>query len=107
MMKGIVAISTPRGLHKLSYDISDGNVDGVTGYDVLLQLETPFLGQGRAQLKLNIGSPMYTSATNALKVNYRGQLSLNNQHFLSASFNMDTESERKGEHTFALISYIE
>merc|ERR1719262_1778910 len=52
LWKGIFVISTPRGLHKISYEINEKQLE-LRGYDILLQLETPYLERGRAQLKVS------------------------------------------------------
>ena len=80
------------------YEISDKNLENNNDYSVLFQIETPLLDQGRAQLKLNIGNPKYkANPSDGFDFNYRGQLSLNNKHFISAGIKMDTASEIKGK----------
>ena len=79
------------------YEVSDKNLENNNDYSVLFQIETPLLDQGRAQLKLNIGNPKYKeNPSDGFDFNYRGQLSLNNKHFISAGIKMDTASETKG-----------
>ena len=95
--KGVLVLSTPGGLHKMFYEVSNKNLDTNNDYSVLFQIETPLLEQGMAQVKLNIGNPKYReNYSDRFDFNYRGQLSLNNKHFISAGIKMDTASETKG-----------
>ena len=79
------------------YEVSNKNLETNNDYSVLFQIETPLLEQGMAQVKLNIGNPKYKeNYSDGFDFNYRGQLSLNNKHFISAGIKMDTASETKG-----------
>merc|ERR1719219_3118450 len=72
--KGVVVLTTPHGLHKFSYDVRK-----INGYEVTLNLESPYVNNGIATSKFII---------NTLDDVYRCRVSLNNDHFLSGQFDL-------------------
>jgi hypothetical protein len=72
--KGVIVLTTQNGLHKFSYDVRK-----INGYEVTLNLESPYVNNGIATSKFII---------NTLDDVYRCRVSLNNDHFLSGHFDL-------------------
>eukprot|EP00092_Neocalanus_flemingeri_P021561 GFUD01023385.1.p1 GENE.GFUD01023385.1~~GFUD01023385.1.p1 ORF type:complete len:4113 (+),score=926.88 GFUD01023385.1:759-12341(+) len=80
--KGVFVLTTKSGKHKVSYDIRK-----VGGYDVTINMESPYLNNGYASTTFSIDT------TNKV---YECRLSLNNDHFLSAFLNMKNSGVETG-----------
>ena len=67
--KGVFVLTTKSGIHKVSYDVKRRN-----GYEITLVMESPYLDNGYASMKLVVDDE---------RGNYEGHFSLNNDHFLT------------------------
>ena len=75
MSKGVLVLTTAHGFHKISYDVKDTN-----GWDVTLEMESPWLANGKAVAKVHLDTS---------KNDYKVFMSSYQEHLLSGSLNFD------------------
>ena len=67
--KGVFVLTTKSGIHRVSYDVKRRH-----GYEITLVMESPYLDNGTASMKLVFDDE---------RGKYEGHFSLNNDHFLT------------------------
>ena len=75
--KGVFVLTTKSGIHKVSYDVKRRE-----GYEISLVMESPYLDNGYAALKLVVDND---------RGKYEGHFSLNNDHFFTGILHMDED----------------
>ena len=70
-------LTTKSGIHKVSYDVKRRE-----GYEISLVMESPYLDNGYAALKLVVDNE---------RGKYEGHFSLNNDHFFTGILHMDED----------------